>query len=185
MEIPLIYIGLIHKKLSFCLIDIIIEKDIAQGEEKLPISIWNDDFCEEFALPCLFPEENFEYKIDSQVKLSPLKYFNQWLLNYNQSGPDYIFFGLSVTQQLKLQNQINIAMNNVCTGQITASMLSQNFVETDKSFIAKYDVYHFRSAMTGISAYWKKTSLQSSDNGKRSWSLNILYDIKLCRFILV
>ena len=61
------------------------------------------------ALPYLFLEENFEYKIDRQVKLSPVKCFNQWLLNYNQlfvnynqSGPDYIFFGLSVTQQLKL-----------------------------------------------------------------------------------
>ena len=60
-------------------------------------------------------------------------------------------------------------------------MLSQNFIETVKSFIAKDDLYHFRSTMTVISAYWNKYSLQNSGNGKATRSLNIFYGIKLCR----
>ena len=43
------------------------------------------------------------------------------------SGPDYVFFVLSVTQQMKLQSQINIALKKVCAGSINAGMLSHNF----------------------------------------------------------
>ena len=77
------------------------ETYFALREEKLSISIWGADFYVELAFPYLFPEENVGYKIDRQVKISPGKYFNQQLLNYNQlfaSVLNYIFFGLSVTQ---------------------------------------------------------------------------------------
>ena len=61
-----------------------------------------------------------------------MKFFNQRHLNYTQifaSDRDYIFFALSVTQQLKLQSQINIAMKKVCSGHLTAGMLSQIFLK--------------------------------------------------------
>ena len=91
------------------------ELNIAGKEEKLPIAILNDDFCEKLDSPphTLCPEGKFGHKIDKSMKLSPVKYFNQWLLNRTQlfaSYLDYIFFRLSVTQQSKRQNQINIAM---------------------------------------------------------------------------
>ena len=66
------------------------------------------------------------------------------------SDPNYIFFALSATQQLKLQNQINSAMKNVCSGHLTAGMLSQNFFETVKSFIVNNKVNHFMNTITGI-----------------------------------
>lgn len=53
---------------------------------------------------------------------------NQCLLNYTQLftvDTDYIVFALSVTQQLKHQIHINIAMKKICN--LTARVLSQNF----------------------------------------------------------
>ena len=63
---------------------------------------------------------------------------------------------LSVRQQLKLQSPINIAMKKVCSGHLTAGVLSQNFSETVKSFIANNEAYHFMNTIKGIPAYWQK-----------------------------
>ena len=87
-----------------------------------------------------------------------MKYFNQHLLNYTQifdPDPDHIFFPLSVTQKLKPQSQINIAMKKVCGGHLTAGMLSQNLSETVKSFIANDEAYHFMNKIKDTPAYWK------------------------------
>ena len=92
------------------------EIHIASGEGKQPKPILNDEFCEELAFPCLFPKGELGYKVLREVKFTPVKHFNQPLLNYTQmfaSDPDYIFFELSVTQQLKLQSQINIAIKKI------------------------------------------------------------------------
>ena len=67
----------------------------------------------------------------------------------NFSPLRYIFYALSVMQQLNLNSQNNISMKKVCTNQLTAGMLSNNFSDTVKSFIAKDD--SFMSP-----AYWKK-----------------------------
>ena len=88
-----------------------------------------------------------------------MKLFNQRLLNYTQifaSDRDYIFFALSVTRQLKLQSQINIAMKKVCSGHLTAGVLSQNFSEIFKLFMANNEAYHFMNTIKGTPAYWKK-----------------------------
>ena len=64
----------------------------------------SDDYCEQLAFP-QFPEGKFGYKPTRELNLSPVKYFNQHLLNYTHmsaSDSDYIFYALSVTQQLKL-----------------------------------------------------------------------------------
>ena len=89
-----------------------------------------NDYSEELVFPYLFLEGKFGYKPSRELKLSPVKYFNQRLLNYTQmfvSDPDYIFYALSVTQQLKLNSKINIALRKVCSGPVTEGMLSQSF----------------------------------------------------------
>ena len=68
--------------------------DRAPGENRSPLSFFNDDFCEEQAFPHLFPKGKFGYKVERPVLLSPVKYFNQRLLNYTQRFPsdsDFIF----------------------------------------------------------------------------------------------
>ena len=81
-----------------------------------------------------------------------VKYFNQRLLNYKQkfaADSDYIFYALSVMLQLNLNSQINIAMKKVCTNQLTAGMLSNNFSDTVKSFIAKDEGFNFMNSVRG------------------------------------
>lgn len=56
--------------------------DIAPCENKLPESFFQDDFCEEQAFPYLLPKGKFGYKVGRPIQLSPVKYFNQRLLNY-------------------------------------------------------------------------------------------------------
>lgn len=108
-------------------------------KKKKVVLIFNDNHCEELTFPPLFPAGEFGYQVKRDLKLSPVKYFNQRLLNYTQifiSDPDYIFFALFVAQLLKLYGQINIAMKKVCYEHLTSENLSQNFSETVKSFIA-------------------------------------------------
>ena len=69
--------------------------NIAPVQNKSPTSFFSDDFCEEQGFPYLFPRGKFGYKVLPEVKLTPVKYFNQRLLNYNErfaSCGDYIFF---------------------------------------------------------------------------------------------
>ena len=95
------------------------------------------------------------------MQLSPSKYFNQRLLNYTQkfsSDSDYIFFAQSVIQKLNLSNQINIAMRKVTSNQLTAGMLTSNFNEKIKEFIASDQVFTFMNSIKGKPAHWKKFS---------------------------
>ena len=132
------------------------EISIASGDGKEPTSISNDKYCEELTVPCLFPKGKFGCKVERKIKLSPVKYFNQCLLNYTKifaSDLDYIFFALSVTQQLKLQSQINIALKKICSGHLTAGVLYQNFSERVKSFIVNSEAYDFINTIKGTSGY--------------------------------
>ena len=112
------------------------EISLAPGEGKQPTSMLSDDYCEELAFPYLFPGGKFGYKPTRELKLSPVKYFNQRLLNYTQmfeSDSDYNFYAL------KLNSKINIAIRKICTGTVTAGMLSQSFAETAQSIVGKYE----------------------------------------------
>ena len=132
---------------------------VAPGEGLKPTSILTDKHCEELAHPYLFPTGKFGYNIDRAIYLSPVKYFNQRLLNYTQkfsADSDYIFFAHSVTQHLNLNSRINIAMQKVKTNQLTAGMLSRNFKESVKSFVAKDEAYNFMNTIKGTPAYWKR-----------------------------
>ena len=116
------------------------EISIAPGEGEKPSLILQDKYCEELAFPYTFSNGQFRYKVGREVKLSPVKYFNQRLLNCTQlfaSDSDYIFFALPVTQQLKLNSQINIAIKKFCGRNLNAGKFSGKFTETVKSFISK------------------------------------------------
>ena len=91
------------------------EISITPGKGAKPSLIMRDKYCEELADPHIFSNRQFVYQVDREVKLIPVKCFSWRLLNYTQlfaSDSDYIFFALSVTQQLKLNSQINIVIKN-------------------------------------------------------------------------
>ena len=71
------------------------------------------------------------------------------MLNYSQlfaSDADYIFYALSISQQLKLTSRINIALKRVCAPNLTAVMLSQKFSEKVRDIIASDHAYQFMSS---------------------------------------
>ena len=108
---------------------------MAPGQGKTPVSILNDDHCEELAFPYLFPTGTFGYKVKREVPLSPVKYFNQRLLNFRQSfasDADYIFFAGSIVEQHHLRSSINISMHKGQGMQLTAESVKQNYEESVK-----------------------------------------------------
>ena len=135
---------------------------VTPGEGKQPVSRLGDEFCGELAHPqrkVLFPSERFGYKANGEMPISPSRYSNQKLLNYSQKLPSdsyYIFFAHSVLQKLQLNSQINIAMRKVACSTLTDTMLSKNFKENVKKFIAGDKSYSFMNAMKGTPAYWNK-----------------------------
>ena len=67
----------------------------APGEDKITKSVILDKNCEELVFPHLLGKGQFGYTTEHETKLSPVKYFNQRLLNYKQvfsSSVDYILF---------------------------------------------------------------------------------------------
>ena len=113
----------------------IIDEDnatITTGQDKTPLSILPDDYCEELAIQYLLPTGKFGYKVKQEVPLSPVKYFNQRLLNFKQtfaSDADFTFFARSVVEQHHLKSSINISMQKVQALQITAGTVKQNYKE--------------------------------------------------------
>ena len=78
------------------------------------------------------------------------------MLSYTQkfsSHSDYIFFAHSVMQKLNRSNQINIAMRKVTSNPLTAGMLSSNFNEKVKEFIASDQAFTFMNSIQGTPAY--------------------------------
>ena len=95
----------------------IIEDDnviMGPGKGKTPVSVLNDNHSEELAFPYLFPTEKFGYKVKREIPFSPVKYFNQRLLNFRQSfasDADYMFFARSIVEQHHLRSSINISLH--------------------------------------------------------------------------
>ena len=132
---------------------------IAPGKGKKHISILTDEHCEALAYPYLLPTGKCEYKVKRGVALSATKYFNQRLLIYQQtfsSDADYICFAQFLSQQLNLKSRINITMRQVSTNHLTAGILSANFKDMIKSFIARDEGYSFMNTVKGTSAYWQR-----------------------------
>ena len=118
----------------------IIEEDnviMAPGQGKTPVSILNDDHCEELAFPYLFPTGMFGYKVKREVPLSPVRYFNQRLSNFRQSfasDADYTFFARSIVEQHHLRSSSNISMHKVQGIQLTAGSVRKIIKSQSKNF---------------------------------------------------
>lgn len=63
---------------------------------------------------------------------------------------------MSVTQQLKLNSQINIVIKKLCGRNLNAGIFSGKFSERVKFFIYNDGAYNFMSSIKGAPAYWKK-----------------------------
>ena len=59
-------------------------------------------------------------------------------------------------QSVNLHNQINIAMRKVTSGQLTAGMLSSNFKDKGKDFIASDQAFTFINGIKGTPTCWEK-----------------------------
>ena len=117
------------------------ENCIAPRERKIPNSLLTAESCEVPGFPYIFPTGKLDYSVQRTYKLSPIKYFNRRLFYYTQlfaSESAYIFYALCVTQQLKLNSQINVALKKVCGGHLTAQIHTINFSEMVKAFLSKY-----------------------------------------------
>ena len=111
----------------------------------------------------MFPTGNFGYKVEREITLTPNRCFNQKLLNFRQtfaSKADYILFAHSVYQQLNISSRINIAIQKACSNNLKARMLSRDFKEMAKSFVANGETYSFMSTIKVTPAYWKKFLFQ-------------------------
>ena len=129
---------------------------IAPGEGKKPSSILQNKYWEKLAFPEVFSNDKFGCKVEPEVKLSQVKHFNMQLLTCKQlsaSNSDYIFFALSVTQQLKLNSQI-------CGKNLNTGMFS-----------GKYQ---------GDSSLLEKIQFRGFVYGKTSWATNFFYGTGLC-----
>ncbi|XP_078375419.1 uncharacterized protein LOC144658809 isoform X2 [Oculina patagonica] len=132
--------------------------DIAPGENKHPVSMMTDRYCEELAFPVLFPKGRFGYKMDREEKLTPVKYFNARLLHYSgrfAMNPEYLFFAQFITEQKKVSDSINIALKKLHGQPVTASQFRSNepFL---KNMIFKDQAYLFLRSIPGSPPYWQK-----------------------------
>ena len=77
-------------------------------------------------------------------------------MNYIQkfySDSHYIFFAHKVMHSVNLNNQTNIAMRKVESHKLTAVMLSCNFKNKVKYFIASDQAFTFMNDIKGTQAY--------------------------------
>ena len=136
---------------------------LAPGQNETPLSILSDDHCEELAFPHLFPGSKYEYRVEREVPLSPVKYFNQRLLNFKQilaADPDYIVFARSIVEQCHLKSSINIALQKIRCSELTASSIKGNYKESIKQLLTNDNKFSFMSSLKGTPAYWKQFLLE-------------------------
>ena len=119
---------------------------IAPGQGKTPVSVLSDEICEEQAFPYLFPTGKFGCNAPRDIPISPTRYFNQRLLNFNQwfaSDADYIFFARSEYEQYHLCSSINFAMHKIKPGTLTAGTVKTNFKGTTERFATSDNAFSF------------------------------------------
>ena len=86
---------------------------IAPGQGKKLVSILSNEFSKEQALPYLLYKGKLGYNAPRDISISPARYFNQQLLNFNYyftSDAYYIFFARSMYEQHHFRSSINFAM---------------------------------------------------------------------------
>ena len=86
--------------------------------------------------------------------LSPVKHFNQRLLNYSQkfaSDKDYILFVRNIMQNKSLKEIINIAIQRVSGVSLNAEVLNNSyFNETVRQWASNDQAFRFMSSIKGI-----------------------------------
>ena len=93
------------------------------------------------------------------ISISPARYFNKRLLNFNQhfaSEADYTFFARSVYEQHHLRSSINFAMHKIKPGKLTEGTVKNNFKGTIERFVASNNAFSFMSSVKGTPAYWNQ-----------------------------
>ena len=130
---------------------------IAPGEGRQLKSILNGKFCEELSFPHPFPTGKSGRKVQTEKTLSPVKYFNQRLLNYTQkfaSDTDYIFFARNVLQNKNMLEQINIARSKVSALTLRAGLLNNpNISDTLNQYFENDQTHAFVNSIKGTPAY--------------------------------
>ena len=101
--------------------------------------------------------------MEHEVLLSPVKCFNQQLLNFMQTfaaDSDYIFFARSIVEQCRLKSSTNIALQKIRCSELTASSIKRNYKESIKQLLANDNAFSFMSSVKGTPAYWKQFFLE-------------------------
>ena len=119
----------------------------------MPKSILNDEYCEEYSFPQIFPKGKLGYKVRRKIPYSPAKYFNWRLFNYSQKFAlytNYIFFARNILQSLRLMGQINIAMWKVSGVPLNAGVLNNSFFNKKvKQWVSNDSAFRFMSSIKG------------------------------------
>ena len=132
---------------------------IATGQGEKPVSVLSDEFCEKQTFAYLFAEGKFGYNAPRDIPLSPDRYFNKRLLNFNHyfaSDVDYIISARSVQEQHHLHSSINFAMHKIKPRTLTAGIFKNNLKETIERFVASDNAFSFLSSVKGALAYWRQ-----------------------------
>ena len=130
--------------------------NIVTGQGRKPVSVLSDEFCEEQIFTYLFPEGKFGYNAPRDIPLSPDRYFNKRLLNFNHyfvPDVDYVFSARSVHGQHHIHSSINFAMHKIESRQECLKIILKKQL---KSLFASDNVFSFMSSVKGAPAYWKQ-----------------------------
>ena len=71
-------------------------------------------------------------------------------------------------------------MRNVTSNQLTAGLLSSNFNEKIKEFIASDQAFTFMNNIKGTPAYWKKNFVLSFSHGETVGCVKNFHDTFIC-----
>lgn len=138
--------------------------DIAPGENKHPVCVMTDRYCEELAFPVLFPKGRFGYKLERKIRLTPVKYFNARLLHYSgrfAMNSEYLFFAQFVLEQKKVSDSITIALKKLHSQPVTASQFRAANDQYVKNLIFKEQAYLFLRNIPGSPPYWQKLMFEA------------------------
>ena len=105
----------------------------------------DDEFCEKQAFPYLLPKGKSDYSALRDIPISPGRYFNQRLLNFNQhfaSNADYTFFARSVYEQHHVRSSINFVMYKTKPGALTEGTVKNNFNGIIERFVASDNAFY-------------------------------------------
>ena len=115
------------------------------GEGKVPTNYMRDEHFDVKAFPCMHPTGRFGLHHKRSMKLSPVYYFNQRLLNKDQrfaKNIPYIFMAQQYLERHTLESQINVC--------------SQRGTVDHQNLTPHSDVFSVFQKLKGSPKYWKQ-----------------------------